>query len=292
MMRLAKKEDMSAVMALWQETFEDTSAEIADYFVTCGSKARVCIWEEDSEIRAQLILLPVIILCKTKYEAEYIYALAVKQEFRKTGIATKLLREVQKLLTEEKKAGILVPAEESLIGFYEKRGFVKCFPEEKYRLTFPSKRNMTTDMTQMSTDCNSACFKEIDAVMYQELRQGAFCDTGHVDISLQVLSYVVDNLCKAGGKCVEISWNGKKYGVLYRQSKDSKGRTVLEVLEVTAPDAEEAKTVSAQLSGFVQREGREEAVLRRSYLTMGVNLQGQLSEALKTEKVIFNLVMD
>jgi len=286
MMRFARKEDFSEVIGLWQEAFGDTQEEIEEFFALCEDMIRICVWEEENRIVAQLVLIPVTLACEREYAAEYIYAVTVKKQFRGCGFATKLLKEIRNLLKEEGKAGILVPAEKTLVRFYEKRGFVKCFSEEKIEMTLSSKDNMTTNMTGMSSESETTKIKEITAERYQELRS-TFKNEGFVDFSLRMLSYAVHSICKEGGKCVQVTYRNKDYGLLYRQS----GAEIC-VFEITAQKPEEAWTVTKLLLNSIESKKIERVFIRRSYLTMATNLSEQLLEALKTEKVIFNLVMD
>lgn len=282
MMRFAKKEELPKVIELWREAFEDTQEEIEDFFVFCKELARICIWEEEGDIKAQLILLPVTIVCGKEYAAEYIYAVAAKKSFRGQGFATKLLQETRELLGREKKAGLLVPAKESLIGFYEERGFDKCFSDEKYTMTLSSKDDMTVDMTEVSSTCHPLDFKEISVDMYRQLRQRAFCDNGFVDLPLQMLSYAIKSVYDVGGKCVQIVCKDKTYGVLYRQDG-----TEIQVFEITAHLPEEIRAVAKLLLDFFAPKGVERVTVRQSYLTMGMHLPKDLKET-----SIFNLVLD
>lgn len=293
MMRFAKKEDMPQVIALWQEAFADTKAEIEEFFYFCGELARICVWEEAGEIAGQLVLLPVTLMlsgCKTggecgkqvekeAYPTEYIYAVATKQRLRGKGIATKLLQEVIVLLKAERKVGLLVPAVASLTAFYEKRGFTKCFLEEKSVVTLPSKDYMTANMTDVSKDCDPACLAEIGADRYQELRQEAFRDCSFVDLSSQMLSYAVKSLRDRGGRCGQIAYQNKIFGVLY-----SKKGSITEISEITAKTTEEALAVARQLCAA---EGAEVVQIRRSYLTLGVHLPKNVEA-----NGIFNLILD
>ncbi len=288
MMRFAKEADRLQVIALWHEAFSDTKAEIEDFFDSCSGLVRTCVWEEAGEIAAQLVLLPVLLVRKggkERHPAEYIYAVATKQTWRRQGIATKLLQEVTALLATEQKGGILVPANESLTLFYEKRGFSKCFSEEKVVMTLPSNEHATTDMTDVSSAMKTAFLQEIDAVEYQELRRKAFKDCKFVDLPLQMLSFAMKNWQDAGGKCVRLTYKEKSFGVWYRQ-KD----TVIEIAEVTAATVEEGVAVAETLIKLFTEDGAKTAQIRRSYPALGIHLPKESFP--EEEKGIFNFVLD
>lgn len=290
MIRFAKKEDRLQVIALWQEAFSDTKAEIEEFFCSCKDLARICVWEEAGEIAAQLILLPVTLVReggKGSYPTEYIYAVATKQTWKGQGIATKLLQEVTALLAAEQKAGILVPAKESLTKFYEKRGFKKCFLEEKITTTPLSTDNVTMDVTEVSYTTETAFLQEIDAGVYQELRRKAFCDCMFVDLPLQMLSYAMKNWQDAGGKCVSFTYKEKSFGVWYRQ----KG-AIIEIAEITAPTMEEVMEVAEIFVKLFAAEGAETLQIRRSYPTLGVHLPKEILPKEENENGIFNFVLD
>lgn len=270
------------MIGLWQEAFGDTKEEIEEFFGFCEELIRICVWEEESRIVAQLVLIPVMIVWGRAYAAEYIYAVAVKKQFRGCGFATKLLSEVKKLLRAEDKAGILVPADERLISFYQKRGFVTCFLEEKIAMTLLSKDNATTDMTDVSNAEKTMDYKEITTERYLELRRSAFEDKGFVDLPLQMLSYAMNSICKEGGKCVQVTYRNKSYGLMYRQTG-----TEIHVFEITAQKAEEVREVTKLLLNFIQPKVAECIFVRRSYLTMGIHLPKGLQET-----GLFNLVLD
>ncbi len=282
MMRFAKREELPKIIELWREAFGDTREEIEAFFECCGDLLRVCILEEESEIRAQLVLLPVTLVCGKEYAAEYIYAVAVRRDHRGKGLATKLLREVQALLKDENKAGILVPAKDSLVGFYEKRGFCTCVSDEKYMMTLPSRTDTTTDMTYVSYGCESLKIKEISVTEYAQLRKNAFCGEGFVELPLHMLSFALNSVIDKGGECVQITYKGKNYGVLYQYAG-----TEINVFEVTATSAEEAIAVAKILPVVLEMKEAKKLMLRRAYHTMGICLPKE------SEKIsIFNLVLD
>lgn len=293
MMRLAKKEDISQVILNWQESFGDTREEIEEFFSAFDGEARICIWEESGQVAGQLILLPVNLhLVKfqeseeeigeiTDISVEYIYAVATKENFRGKGICTRLLEGVFELLKKENKPGILVPANEELCVFYEKRGFVNCFHEEKIAVTNLSGTCIRDNMTRVSTGKNKPFYSELDALSYLKIRQEAFGKMTYVDLPQKMLSFAVKEHCSLGGKCVQVTYNQKSYGVMYRELNNC-DKEVL-ILEITCDNVEETREVAEYMLAV---SDNKTAQIRRSYKTYGINLPEGFYES-----GIFNLVL-
>ena len=115
----AKKEDKDEILDLWQEAFlekrEDVEPfvdEYLEYFVLLKSNEVVC---------SMLSMLPVFI---NNEKGRYIYAVATKKEYQNRGYSSKLLEYVYEYINiNNEKFSVLVPANDSLFGFYEKRGY-------------------------------------------------------------------------------------------------------------------------------------------------------------------------
>lgn len=279
MMQPAKEADMPMVIQNWQEGFRDTKEEIMDFFSAFAGKARTFIWKEDGRAAGQLVLLPVT-LCRPektadggkeavcrRYEAEYIYAVTTSRAYRNRGISSKLLAAVSDMLASEGKCAVLVPAEKSLKAFYESRGFGKCFAEEKIYIE-AGVRPTLSQLTQLTEE------------EYIRLREAAFADKVHIELSDKMVSYALKLHKKEGGYCVKITGNGACCGMLYRRDADG----MIFIQEITAGTAREAVAAAKAL---LCELGEQKAVLQRSYDTLGINLpDGHFQDG------YFNLVLD
>lgn len=277
-MEFAKQTDMAEVTALWEECFGDKAEEIAGFFTAFSDCARVCIIREGRQIAGQLILLPVS-LCvpgQNRIAAEYIYAVATKTACRRRGIATRLLLEVSALLKVEGSAGILVPADERLIQFYEERGFTRCFDGEVI-----SVKADTGDGAELQA-AEKTKLEEISASAYIALRSSAFTNIVHVEQPEEFIRYAVEQELISGGRCVRLTVNGREYGILYCVKKEEG----ILIREITAEEMEEASSV---VKAFMKALGREKAVLQRSFVTCGTNLPPEL---IGQKEGYFNLVLD
>lgn len=136
MISFAGKEDVSALKKLWKEAFlEDTFAGMFyDVIFYSGMSEEVKILvdrqvnngkESESEIISMLHYIP---CCyengNTKCNGAYLYALATDRRYRGHGIMGDMIEYAKQMADEQKKDFLyLMPAEDSLYGYYEKFGF-------------------------------------------------------------------------------------------------------------------------------------------------------------------------
>lgn len=279
MMQLATTEDFPEIIDIWQESFGDSKKEIMDFFHAFSGKMRICVWKENTCIAGQLILLPVWLHYATqsekfestkmieRIEAEYLYGVATKREYRNRGVSTKLLSAVSHMLLSENKAAVLVPADENLGAFYEKRGFRKCFSQEK----------IVIDACKEQEKCS---VENIDATEYGLLRQRAFADGNYIELPQNMLEYAINLHKQESGFCIKISLNNKKYGVLYKLSKNDE----ILLQEITAKEREESiRAAKALLVALHKKQG----ILQRSFYTCGLHLPEGIPQ-----EGYFNLVLN
>lgn len=299
--RQAEEKDMPRIMEIWQEAFGDSQEEIEMFFRSLKKEVRTYVAEEQyscaeqhicaeqhspekncspegkCRIAGQLCVLPALLFSETgkKVPAAYLYAVATAKEFRNKGICTLLLKEIHKILKEENRISFLVPAEEGLLLFYEKRGFLPCFTEE---------------LTEVSPKCDTGEDTEkyitpIGAEEYITLRKKAFAGLPHAELSEACLKYALQLHQRAGGSCAKIKVAEKEYGILYKKQADEAF-----IQEITAAEKKEAEEVAGDLLillGAETEEGVKRALLRRSYpVCMKEDGGGGF------ENLYFNLVLD
>lgn len=105
-----------AIIDLWQEAFGDTREEILFFLENCNHKKCLGYFENKS-------LLSMLFLVKCSF-GYYIYAACTQKESRNTGTMTALLNNCKNNYHNL----CLIPANESLISYYKKRGFLKEKP--------------------------------------------------------------------------------------------------------------------------------------------------------------------
>lgn len=279
-MRFAKAADMPRIAEIWQQGFGDSPKEIADFFDAFYGRIRVALWEEDNRIAGQLCLIPVSLTLQggESLPLYYIYAVATSPESRGRGVCTRLLADTAKWLQEEKTAAFLVPADEALAAFYERRGFSRLFAEEVLSL----------GETVWEEAISKPLLEPVGATEYMQLRKGGFAGKNHVEVPDEYLSHALHLHTAEGGICARLTVGGREYGVLYRSLPDAKEalaghalttgqkeaaeRTVL-IQEITAADnAEAIRAAQALLAAL----GEKKAVLRRSYTTLGIGIPATL----------------
>lgn len=121
--RLATGADRPALQTLWQRVFGDEPAFIDESLDVFAGVGQVYVAADaESGIAAQLLAVP----CTAGgHSGIYLYALATDAANRRGGVMTDLMNYSE---TKEVQKGaafaVLIPANEPLFGYYEKRGYV------------------------------------------------------------------------------------------------------------------------------------------------------------------------
>lgn len=119
--RKPSKEDLPALLALWQEAFGDTPEDVENFYSTAFSFDR-CLMAEEQKPVGGIYWIDAQI---SGQKVAYLYAFAVAEECRGQGIGKALLEKtLESLKGEGYGAAVLVPGEETLCAYYEKAGFV------------------------------------------------------------------------------------------------------------------------------------------------------------------------
>lgn len=133
MLDYASKADIPALKQLWKSCFFDTDRYIDSYFNNLFTLIRlpVCRTGDGTPV-SMLSMLPVSLQCGAeRYEGHYIYAAATRKDYEGRGLMSRLL---EFSCREAKAAGerfsCLLPASETLIRFYGKRGYRPAFCKE------------------------------------------------------------------------------------------------------------------------------------------------------------------
>lgn len=118
--------DKEGLIALWVEAFQEPREAAETFFATAFSQERSMICAEGDTVAAGLYWFDC--LWKEKKVA-YIYAVGTLKSYRGKGLCHRLMEKTHETLKERGYHGaILVPAEESLFGFYGKMGYLPCCP--------------------------------------------------------------------------------------------------------------------------------------------------------------------
>ena len=145
---------LEPMMMLWQEAFGDEEPFIRQFFTRAYAPERCRIALCQGELAGMLFWFD----CTSgDQKMAYIYGVATRRQFQGRGIATDLLQNTQEHLRQRGySAVLLVAASESLIRFYEARGY-----------------RMVSRVDQGQTDARGSAFAQrIGAEAYMDLRQG------------------------------------------------------------------------------------------------------------------------
>ena len=132
---LAKKSDLGALTKLWQCCFGDEVAEIRSFWDKTFDKIQVFVAREGQSILAMTCVLPTTLVDEEgeAHSCGYFYAVCTHPSARGKGLCKKLMDYAQKNCKADYAA--LVPAEESLFGFYEAMGYKTVFFNSEYTVS-------------------------------------------------------------------------------------------------------------------------------------------------------------
>lgn len=119
--RKAEAVDAPAIIALWEAVFGDDAATIAHILDAFAGRGNVFVAEGEGTLQASLLAVP----CHAgNGNGVYLYALATKPECRGYGVMSGLMKFAEEEARSRGAAfSALIPASDSLFGFYEKRGY-------------------------------------------------------------------------------------------------------------------------------------------------------------------------
>lgn len=100
------------IIELWQKSFGDSREDVLFFLKNCKNCICVC----DNEYMSMLFLVD----CKIDgFSFKYVYAACTDVKHRKSGLMSHLLNYCK----DKYKSIALIPADESLVDYYSKRGF-------------------------------------------------------------------------------------------------------------------------------------------------------------------------
>lgn len=128
--RLVKKTDLKELKEIWKLSFGDEDEFIDFYFQGRAWMRETAVLHADGRVVSMLTMIPVDMIGKggEKCRAAMLYAIATHPDFRKLGLADRLIEfSNRSLLAEQVPVTLLVPASEDLFRFYGKRGYQEGF---------------------------------------------------------------------------------------------------------------------------------------------------------------------
>lgn len=134
MIEFATVENYPLVQEIWRDCFGDNK-EFTDFiFSRLIRPDHVLTWNSDEgKPVAMLCFQPCELrTCQKNHDAVYVFGVATLPEWRKRGISTALLQELQNQAFRRKiAASVLVPAGEDLFRFYGNQGYKTAFYAQK-----------------------------------------------------------------------------------------------------------------------------------------------------------------
>ncbi len=135
MIRCSVNNDREGLISLWNEAFSDTRDNIEFFLDNKYIADNTVVCEKNGKIVSQLFLLEgEMHINGTDYPSYYLYAACTLKEQRGKGIMGKMLEFSRNLAYNRGKFFIcLMPAEESLFGYYSKFGYKSLFERKIIR---------------------------------------------------------------------------------------------------------------------------------------------------------------
>lgn len=216
----ADQSHLSELKELWALCFGDQQQYIDLFFDHRFRQDECLIGVAEGKVVTMLFTLPIDIRFKGRYSypACYIYAVATHPQHRGRGYSTQLMEYTHAYLyTQGKRLSVLVPASESLFGYYAKQGFHTQF--------YCSMQDYTLDQKQLT----GAKLEAATLPAIRELRDRLL---GRLELygswDQRALAYNQKELELLGGRVLVISQGGKQgYAVCYPTKE---GYTVKELL--------------------------------------------------------------
>ena len=137
----AVKSEKERLAELWKSCFGDDDEYISGFFENRFAPEDTLVVREDGAVRAMLFLLCGSVRAGGEsFSAAYIYAACTQEEYRGRGYMASLLDMAARHCTDKGLDFLcLVPAQDSLFGYYEKHGYRSAFEE---KILFLSRRQL------------------------------------------------------------------------------------------------------------------------------------------------------
>lgn len=157
MIRYSDKDDLSGIIALWNEAFGDTEKEIRFFLDNCYNPLNTLIYEIDGEIASMLFLLEGDMhFRESDYASYYLYAACTLKKFRGRGLMAELLKFANKTAGSRGKHFIcLRPGEKSLFEYYKKYGYQTVFTVKESKFSLSETAYEPEELTKCKTDVTS-----------------------------------------------------------------------------------------------------------------------------------------
>ncbi len=232
MITLAKDGMRPDIERIWKLCFPNDSQKVVRYFFDHRYNPNACIVYIDPISGRPVAMLHIIDMMITDDSeikpAQYLYAAATRPDFQGKGIMTKMLAAAQKYAESKNKVYTAVlPAEHSLIKFYEKRGFHRCF---QCRFMSFSRNDFISLAKYTGAENKTKTVILGDRELALHRRDNLIDREGYVTWGEKAVSYAMGAHEAAGGRIIAIQ---KGYAAAYAFCLEIKNK-VVEISEIIA----------------------------------------------------------
>lgn len=270
MIYFADLQDRGDLIELWKQAFGDSEEYIEMFLAENASLCKIVIYRAEGKIASATYLLPVSYARAdhTNAKAWYLYAAATLPEYRGNGFFGEVLGFIQEWFLEPV---FLVPAQKSLISYYERHGFFVWLAE------CVEKREQS-EVSKTGQVCVCDCTPE----EYWGYRKALLSSCGSVQWSEHFIRYICHEnaLWKEGTQKV-IEQGDKRQLVLYQIEKDT----------LLLKEALPKTTDTAWLHTLMQEMGCTKAKIIWQPLVMSNRVLEGMSEEEMPGRGYFNLTM-
>lgn len=213
------KRDSERIGEIWEKCFGDDEDYINFYIEHRMTTENMLVTYEDGQIVSMGSFLPVQYLIRGEYrDACYVYAVATMPEYRRRGLAQKIL---QFAAEKYKKPLILAPAGRELAEYYQKMGFQNAFEETRHRVTAGVTALEAGQERELSW-----CTEPVSAAEYVKIRDEKCVREGYVRWDETAVAYAMDVNTSCGGRTVAVVYEDEAASGRTEQADDT-GKDIL-----------------------------------------------------------------
>lgn len=210
MIARASREQIPELRALWHNVFGDGPAFLDPFFARVFVPDNTLVWTENGRVVSALYIIPYTIPNKTEtLRAAYLYALATEPAWRGRKIMSRLIEASFDLCAARGYAlSMLVPAKDSLFGFYRVFGFEELFERVRIEKTHE-------EIAALGAGCEPVRLVTASAArIWWQYRQSPFCADGCVTLSAEQNAFFIDTLRSEGGQALLFTVDNTPYYAL------------------------------------------------------------------------------
>lgn len=205
MVGFADAQAVPELIKIWETCFGDSRAYIQMFLTHNFHRIKTVIRTQDGQAVSVAYLLPLTYEKKGQEPVKswYLYAAATLPEYRGRGYFAEILVFIRKNIQEPV---ILVPAEASLVGYYEKQGFHRWLEQVSHERTADNKK-----------DFGEVVFQSLTAEEYVKERDKQFLTEGYMKWSEPFMTYIFAENTFCGGAQVTVQTGNEAQSFLYRK---------------------------------------------------------------------------